>query len=225
MYKILSGKADEVRESQFNYQQQPVSFNEVWQMFQETARRFQETDRLIKENQGQFREVREQFQETREQFKETREQMKDTDKRLKKLDELFTSQWGKLMESLVEGDLVPLLNQRGVAVHRTMQRIENKTPPPDFEFDILAVNDLDAVFVEVKTTLKPEDVKHFLEKLNKVKEWMPSYSGYTIFGAVAYLRSDASCIKMAENKGLFVIRATGKSASIINGEDFTPRRF
>ncbi len=203
-YKIVQGKADVVRDTEVRYQQQPLSFNDVWLMFQETDRRFKETDR---------------------RFKETREQMKDTDKRLKKLDELFTSQWGKLMESLVEGDLVPLLNQRGVAVHRTMQRIENKTPPPDFEFDILAVNDLEAVFVEVKTTLKPEDVKHFLEKLNKVKEWMPSYSGYTIFGAVAYLRSDASCIKMAEKKGLFVIRATGKSASIINGEDFTPRSF
>ncbi len=218
MYKILPGKADEVRESEFNYQQQPVSFNDVWQMFRETDKKFQETDRLIKENQGQFREIR-------EQFKETREQMKDTDKRLKKLDELFTSQWGKLMESLVEGDLIPLLNQKGVAVHRTMQRIENKTPPPHFEFDILAVNDREAVFVEVKTTLKPEDVKHFLGKLNKVKEWMPSYVDYTVFGAVAYLRTDASCIKMAENKGLFVIRATGKSASIINGEDFTPKKF
>jgi hypothetical protein len=217
-YKIVQSKADVVSDTEAPYQQQPLSFNEVWLMFQETDRRFQETDR-------RFRETREQFRETREQFRETREQMKDTDKRLKKLDELFTSQWGKLMESLVEGDLVPLLNARGIAVHRTMQRIENKTPPPDFEFDILAVNDMEAVFVEVKTTLKPEDINHFLGKLDKVKEWMPSYNDYTIYGAVAYLRTDASCIKMAEKKGLFVIRATGKSASIINGEDFMPRRF
>ena len=30
-----------------------------------------------------------------------------------KLEELFNGQWGKLMESLVEGDLVGLLQQRG----------------------------------------------------------------------------------------------------------------
>ena len=37
-------------------------------------------------------------------------------KRQKQTDRLFTSQWGKLMESLVEGDLVPLLQARGISV-------------------------------------------------------------------------------------------------------------
>lgn len=210
-YKILPAKPKVVHEAEYANQQHSLGFNDVWLMFQETDKKFQETDK--------------KFQETDKQFRETREQMKDTDKRLKKLDELFTSQWGKLMESLVEGDLIPLLNEKGISVHRTMQRIENKTPPPRFEFDILALNDLEAVFVEVKTTLKPEDVKHFLGKLDKVKEWMPGYKNFAIYGAVAYLRSDTSCIRMAENRGLFVIRATGKSASIINGKDFKPRKF
>ena len=31
---------------------------------------------------------------------------------MKKLEGLFTSQWGALMESLVEGDLVPLLQKK-----------------------------------------------------------------------------------------------------------------
>ena len=39
-----------------------------------------------------------------------------------KLGELFNGQWGKLMESLVEGDLVGLLQQRGIAVHHTVNQ-------------------------------------------------------------------------------------------------------
>ncbi|MCX6153853.1 MAG: hypothetical protein NT007_06830, partial [Candidatus Kapabacteria bacterium] len=55
------------------------------------------------------------FQETR-QMKETDRQMKKSDKKLNKLEDLFTSQWGRLMESLVRGDLVPILNNRGIPV-------------------------------------------------------------------------------------------------------------
>ena len=42
---------------------------------------------------------------------------------MKKLAGLFTSQWGALMESLVEGDLVPLLQARGVTVRYTHTRM------------------------------------------------------------------------------------------------------
>ena len=44
--------------------------------------------------------------------------MRETDRRLKfdKLDKLFTTQWGALIESLVEGDLVALLQKRNIAV-------------------------------------------------------------------------------------------------------------
>ena len=37
---------------------------------------------------------------------EMEKQRRAADKRMKKLEGMFTSQWGKLMESLVEGDLV-----------------------------------------------------------------------------------------------------------------------
>ena len=42
--------------------------------------------------------------------------------------------------------------------------------------------------------------------------------GKRIFGAVAYLKTDAYVQAYAERQGLFVIRATGKSASIITGQ-------
>ncbi|MFW5706043.1 MAG: hypothetical protein ACOCX8_03485, partial [Bacteroidota bacterium] len=93
------------------------------------------------------------------------------------------------------------------------------------EFDIVAENGEEAVFVEVKTTLRPGDVKDFTEKLKLVKTWMPKYGRNTIYGAMAFLKAHAGSEAMAEKQGLFAIRATGNSASIINAEDFEPRRF
>ena len=154
-----------------------------------------------------------------------RKRQKETNRQMKKLAGLFTSQWGKLMESLVEGDLVPLLQARGISVQSTHPRVRGRRNGEHYEFDILAGNGEEMVVVEVKTTLKVDDVKQFLDKLKKFTEYEPVYQGKQIYGAVAYLRTEQDSELYAERQGLYVIRATGNSASIINTEDFRPRVF
>ena len=165
------------------------------------------------------------LQELRESQKETDRQMRETDRRLKKLDQLFTTQWGALIESLVEGDLVKLLQGWNIPVRHTHSHSHGRRNGEHFEFDILAVNGKQVVVVEVKTTLRPEDVNHFLEKLARFTVYAPEYKGRTIYGAVAYLKATDTAPLHAERQGLFVIRATGNSAAIVNDEQFQPRAF
>ena len=154
-----------------------------------------------------------------------RKRQKETHRQMKKLAGLFTGQWGKLMESLVEGDLVALLQARGISVRSTYSRVRGRRNGERYEFDILAGNGEEMVVVEVKTTLKADDVKRFLGKLDKFTEYEPDYRGKQVYGAVAYLRVEQDSELYAERQGLFVIRATGNSASIINDADFRPRVF
>ena len=179
----------------------PVSFEQVWQMFQETDKMFKETDKMLSEK------------------------FKETDKKLNKLEALFTSQWGKLIESLVEGDLVKVLNNRNIKVERTIQRIKGNHKGENFEYDIIAVNGREIVIVEVKTTLRVQDVNHFHEKLWKAKQYMSEYKDKMIYGAVAFLTADGASDRMAEKLGFFVIKATGNSSEIINQKDFVPKAF
>ena len=172
-----------------------------------------------------LREVSKEQRKLSRQQKQTDRQMKQTDRQMKKLAGLFTSQWGALMESLVEGDLVPLLQARGITVRYTHTRMRGRRNGEHYEFDILAENGEEVVVVEVKTTLRAEDVAQFLEKLGKFKVYAPGYQGKKIYGAVAYIKADTSVQVHAERQGLYVIRATGNSASIINTEDFRPRVF
>ncbi|MCY4364154.1 MAG: hypothetical protein OXE42_18560 [Gammaproteobacteria bacterium] len=46
-----------------------------------------------------------------------------------------------------------------------------------------------------------------------------------VYGAVAYIKVVEEAEKYAARQGLFVIRATGSSASIINPAGFKPKRF
>ena len=158
-------------------------------------------------------------------MQETDRQMQETDLRLRKLDELFNGQWGKLMESLVEGDLVKLLQQRGIAVDHTITNAKKNYGERRWEFDILAVNGEEVVVVEVKTTLKVDDVDYFVERLQDFPELMPEFADRLIYGALAYLKTDGSVTVHAGRQGLYVIRATGSSASITNAEGFAPRAF
>jgi hypothetical protein len=202
---------------------QPLDFQQVWRMFQETDRQLKETDRILTEK---FKETDRMLTE---KFKETDRMLSakfsETDKRIRKLDQLFTSQWGKLVESLVEGDLVRLLNEKGIAVHRTMQRVDGNYEGQNFEYDLIAINGIEIVIVEVKTTLRSDDVTVFHEKLWKAKTYLPEYHDKIIYGAMAFITVEGSSHRMAEKQGLFVIRATGSSSSIINRDDFKPKAF
>ena len=186
-------------------QEDRIRFKEMEQMlslkFQETDRKFQETDKILSLK----------FQET--------------DKRIREAFDLFTSQWGKLVESLVEGDLIRTLNERNIAVRRTLRRVEGRFGDTHFEFDIIAINGEEVVIVEVKTTLRPKDIRRFIEKLENAKIWMPEYAPNKIYGAVAFLQSEAEAARMAEKQGLFVINATGDSAIIVNDAAFKPKAF
>ncbi len=188
-----------------------LSQKEVKEMFKETDRRFKETD--------------EQFKETDRRFKKTDEQFKETDRRIKKAFQKFESQWGKLVESLVEGDIIRILREKGIDVHDTSQRRKGEHDGRHFEFDIIAHNGKEIVIIEVKTTLRVNDVKHFTEKLEHAKVWMEEYKDFSIFGAVAFLKDESGAARFAEKEKLFVIKATGNSAAIVNEKDFVPRKF
>ena len=165
------------------------------------------------------------MKETDRRMKETARGLKETDKQIKKTEALFNSQWGRLMESLVEGDLLSILQEKGINAFRTYKNVEQRGTSDDYEYDIVAANGEEIVVVEVKTTLRVKDVRDFLISLRKFTSRMKEYQGKTVYGAVAWLQAHEEAEVYAAKQGLFVIRATGSSASMVNREDFKPQVF
>ena len=209
-----------------------TSIEQLQNMISDLILSQKETENLFKETAIQFKETDTRFKETEKilnqkyaKFKETDKQIKETDKQIKEANALFTSQWGKLIESLVKGDLVNILKNRGIDVHDTSERRKGNHEGENYEFDIIAHNGTEIVIVEVKTTLRVNDVKSFLSKLSKAKLWLAEYKNFKIYGAIAYLKAEEASDIMAMNNGLFSIRATGNSAAITNSDDFVPVTF
>ena len=170
-----------------------------------------------------------EMEDLRERQKETdrllTRQAQDADRRFRQADGRFDSRWGQFMESLVEGDLVPLLRERKIDVDTTSGRYRKRRNGEHMEIDIVALNGREAVVVEVKTILRPAAVRRFVEKLCVFQDWFPDHRDRTIYGAMAYLESGEDVARYAERQGLLLIRATGSSASIVNAPDFRPRDY
>ena len=129
------------------------------------------------------------------------------------------------MEALVKGDLVRVLNERGVEVIGLARETSRQYKGKEYQFDLIAVNGDAVVAVEVKTTLRLDDVSHFEEKMTVFKEVFTEYKDKKVFGAVAYLRPNEGTARNSEKRGFYVIEAVGGSARIINQEGFKAKAF
>ena len=195
--------------------QQPPAFEKVWLMIQETSKMMKEqareTDKMWRETDKKWRETDKRFEETARLISELREEYKD--------------RWGELVESLVAGNLMRILKERNFSVEKIRQRVRNYKGEPNYELDLVASNGEEVVVVEVKSSLNVEAVKHFISQLELVRSSSRRFRKQRMVGAVAFLKDHCDASRMAMNRGLLVIRATGDSAAIINDEDFVPKRF
>ena len=193
------------------------SVKEIWEMFKETDRRldrrFEETDRRLDRR----------FEETDRRLDK---RFEETDEEIKMLSRLFTGQWGKLIESLAESGILEQLQSRGIAVSRLFRRSVSRQNGREMELDFLLTNDTEVVLGEVKTTLKTDDVKNFINKLDEFLYFYPHYKGFKIYGAMIGLNMEEASAKYAYRKGLFVFRVGGEGMlQLLNDDKFMPKDF
>ena len=201
------------------------------------ARRQEEAEarEARRQEEAEAREARRQEEaEAREARRaEDEARRKENDARQKKLEAAIhrlvgdgDQRWGRLMEALTEGDLPVILRDYGVEgpVRRRQGASMNGR---SCEWDLIADGREAAVVVEVKATLRPEDVSLFRERMDSFRQWMPDYdrSGKRIYGAMAYLSANEAVLTHAERRGFLLIRVVGSSASIRNSPGFEPARF
>ncbi len=200
----------------------------IREMAQENERRDQEAKQRSKEIDQRFEDIAQRFKETDNQFKDITQQFKETGQQIKELKNLFTNQWGRLIEALVEPGIITLFQQRGINVKKRKPRAQGKRKGKHMEIDLILKNKAEkvAVIVEVKTTLRSEDVAKFLNKFDAFLDYFPKYKGYTIYGAVAGIQIDKTVSIFAYRQGLFVLGLGNEGLiRMLNDENFKPTIF
>ena len=135
-------------------------------------------------------------------------------------------QWGKMLEALVKPSALNLFRARGIDVHYIYERAQVHLNGETREFDILLEDTTDLVVVEVKSTLRVDDVNDFLDDLDHFLDFFPRYNGYNIYGAVAGLDIAEDADRYATKRGLYVLKVSGEGlVTIVNDTAFRAQIF
>ncbi|WP_089728724.1 hypothetical protein [Candidatus Thiosymbion oneisti] len=181
----------------------------IWTLFRETDRRLDQ-----------------RIAETDRRFEATEREIQALSAQTRAAENLFIGKWGRLLEALVRPGVAELFRVRGIDVNRTLERIRARQGGEEMEIDLLLVNGDALVVVEVKSTLKGEDVRKLLKDLETFLKFFPEYRGYRRFGAVAALAIDESADRYAYRHGLFVLTMGREGLVTLRNDDaFQPQDF
>jgi len=183
---------------------------------QEAAeQRRRETDRIIQETAEQGRES---YQKLERLFQETSEQMKETDKQIRRTSQeigKLGSRVGDMVENMVgSGNIVAQFRDLGhhVIAHSRRKIFGERGTDASGQIDLFLENGDIAILVEVKTTLKNDDILDHIERIEKYRRWI-DVSGnkkkQRYIGAVASPFVEENVAKFAHRKGFYVITQSG----------------
>jgi hypothetical protein len=135
----------------------------------------------------------------------------------------LSNRLGEFVEEAVRPSAVRLFRERGIDVHEVHQNVTSDREGSAFEIDLLVVNNQDVVAIECKSNLSIDDVNEHLERLEKIKRFLPDHVNKRISGAVAGMVIPANVATYAIKKGLYVIGQNGEHLELRNEKSFTAK--
>jgi hypothetical protein len=146
-------------------------------------------------------------------MKEANKAIKDTQRNIGGLNNTM----GSLVEHIMTPDLPRKFKQFGFTFDRitTVKWADGKGNIYT-EIDGLLENGRQAMVVEVKTTLRREDIEDHLERMERVRKYADDHGDKRDFlGAMAAMIIDKDTKKYALSKGFFIIEPSGEDVKII----------
>jgi hypothetical protein len=179
------------------------------------------------------------FAETRRQMAESNERLermftlseKAFEKRQKAIDKKmaqFTDTLGRFAEDQVRPAALRLFANLGIPIYEaTFNSTKlDKDKTYLYEVDILLHNTDVVVAIEVKSTLRKEDVDEHVERLKLMQQFpLKGTRGTQIIGAMAAMNAQKDVVAYAIKNGFYVILPDGSSVGLVNPNDFKPRKW
>ena len=196
-------------------------FLTVLKSLMESGRRMNENyERYLKERkkreakwEAEKKERDEKWELERDEFRERMDKISaDTNRAIKDMKNVFTTQWGRLVEALCKPASLALFKKEGIEIDRIYEDVHKaKVDGQDvMEIDVALCDTTVAVIVEVKTRCDSHDIDHFLSQMQHCKEWYKEFANTKLLVAVAAISYDAGVKTYARRKGLYVLTLSGE---------------
>ena len=149
----------------------------------------------------------------RAEFKERMNKISaDTNRAIKDMKNVFTTQWGRLVEALCKPAAYKLFKKEGIEIDRVYEGVHKaKVKGQDvMEIDVALCDTSVAVIVEVKTRCGRHDIDYFLSQMKHCKELYPDFADKELRVAVAAIKYDDGADTYAQERGLYVLKLSGE---------------
>lgn len=163
----------------------------------------------------------------RKAFRERMDKLsEDTNRSIKEMKDVFTTQWGRLVEALCKPAAYALFKKEGIEIDRVYEGMRKaKVKGQDaMEIDVALCDTSVAVIVEVKTRCCKRDIDYFLSQMKYCKEWFPDFASKKLLVAVAAIQYDNEADTYAQKKGLYVLQLSGEDTFTLQAPD-KPKEF
>jgi hypothetical protein len=149
----------------------------------------------------------------RAEFKERMDKISaDTNRAIKDMKNVFTTQWGRLVEALSRPAALALFKKEAIEIDRVFEDVHKikKDGQDVMEIDVALCDTTTAVIVEVKSHCDSRDIKHFLSQMEHCKEWYPDFADKELRVAVAAISYAPGAEEYAQKQGVYVLKLTGE---------------
>ena len=185
-------------------------FGALLESVKENGRRIDERDERFRKEQAE-REAR--WEAERTEFRERMDKISsDTNKAIKDMKNVFTTQWGRLVEALSRPAALALFKKEGIEIDRVFEDVHKikKDGQDVMEIDVALCDTSTVVIVEVKSHCDSRDIKHFLSQMEHCKEWYPDFADKGLRVAVAAISYAPGAEEYAQKQGVYVLKLTGE---------------
>ena len=146
---------------------------------------------------------------------------RENKKAIKEMKNVFTTEWGRLIEALCKPAAFKLFKKEGVEIDRIYEGIHKaKEDGQDvMEIDVALCDTSVAVIVEVKTRCGKRDIDYFLDQMEHCKEYYKEFADKKLLVAVAAISYDTGAVKYAHRKGVYVLKLTGEKTFTLSAPE------
>ena len=164
------------------------------------------TSKIVRETSEQLKETGRRMDELNERAEKDRIK---SEKHFKQLENLYTTQWGKLVEAMTQPAALKLFKDEGIAVNHIYWEGKSEKDGHAMEVDIILCNGTEVVAVEVKTICRVCDVDNFISQMQYFKMLFSEFSDRKVYVAIAALKFNEFSDDYALKKGMYVLHAQG----------------
>ena len=184
----------------------------------------------VAEGLARLEAANERMEARHERMQKGRDTLELSTKRLNRQLGDLANKHGRLVEDIMSPGIRRVFRRMfgRKRIEMSIERItgvDRRDPGRAREFDSIVIADDLVLVCETKSTLRPEDIAHFLTGLADVREYLPQAEGREVVGALASFRIDPSLVAAGERRGLLMFGLRTGLVRILNSDGFQPHRF